>query len=76
MLWIVTQNNDSFVNVKEVTVKGKNIIGIIGSEALDQWSKTLGKYESKERALEILEELFMKMDENDGFYITFTMPEK
>lgn len=58
MLWLITQNKQSLVNVKEVTVNGKSLEGIMGSASLDQWSKTLGKYESNERALEILNEIF------------------
>ncbi|QKG83672.1 hypothetical protein GXN76_03740 [Kroppenstedtia pulmonis] len=76
MLWIITQNKQSLVNVKEVTVKGKNIEGIIGSASLDEWSKALGKYESKERALEILNEIFTKVEESNGTSVTFTMPKK
>ncbi|MUK89285.1 hypothetical protein GMD78_12975 [Ornithinibacillus sp. L9] len=75
MLWIITQNKQSLVNVKEVTVKGKNIEGIIGSSNLD-WSKSLGKYESNERALEIVNEIFTKVEESNGISVTFTMPEK
>ncbi|MDL4843111.1 hypothetical protein [Aquibacillus rhizosphaerae] len=75
MLWIVTKDKQSLINVKEVTVKGKKIHGIIGSASLDEWSKDLGKYESHERALEILNEIVRKIEENDGISVTFTMPE-
>lgn len=75
MLWIVTQDKKSLVNVKEVTVNGKKIEGVIGSASLDEWSKVLGKYESNERALEILNEIFMKIEESSGT-VTFTMPQK
>ena len=47
MLWIATQDNKSLMNVKEVTVDGKKIDGVISSTSLDHWSKVLGKYESK-----------------------------
>ncbi|MBY8911988.1 hypothetical protein KY305_04340 [Bacillus sp. YC2] len=76
MLWLFTQNKQSLVNVKEVTVKGKSIEGIIGSASLDQWSKTLGKYKSDERALEILNEIFMKIEESNGSFVIFRMPQK
>ena len=76
MLWILTQNKQSMVNVKEVTVKGKYIEGVIGSAFLDQWSKTLGKYESNERALEIINEIFVKMEEGNVSPVMFYMPEK
>lgn len=29
MLWIITQNKEILVNVKEVTVKGKQIEGVV-----------------------------------------------
>ncbi|MGE6630640.1 hypothetical protein [Bacillus sp. NPDC077027] len=76
MLWLFTQNNQSLVNVKEVTANGKKIEGVISSASLDQWSKTLGKYESKERALEVLNEIFMKIEESNGPSVTFTLPQK
>lgn len=76
MLWIVTQDKQSLINVKEVTVNGKKIEGVIGSATLDHWGKVLGKYESNERALEILNEVFMKIEESNGISVTFTMPQK
>ena len=43
MLWIATQDNKSLMNVKEVTVDGKKIQGVISSTSLDHWSKVMGK---------------------------------
>ena len=62
--------------VKEINVDGKKIEGVIGSTSLDHWSKVLGKYESNERALEILEEIFKKNEENNGITVTYAMPKK
>lgn len=76
MLWIATQDNKSLIDVKEVTVDGKKLDGVIGSTSLDHWSKVLGKYESNERALEILEEIFKKIEENNGITVTYAMPKK
>jgi len=76
MLWIATQDNKSLMNVKEVTVDGKKIEGVIGSASMDYWDKILGKYESNERALEILDEIFTKIEENNGMSVTYTMPKK
>ena len=76
VLWIATQDKQSLVNIKEATVNGKKIEGVIGSASLDHWGKVLGKYESNERALEILNEIFMKIDESNAVSVTFTMPEK
>lgn len=76
MLWVVTQNKNSLINVKEVTVKGKYIEGVVGRSFFSEWSKALGKYESKDRALEILNEISMKIEEGNCNSATFTMPEK
>ena len=76
MLWIATQDNKSLLNVKEITVDGKKIEGVIGSSSMDHWSKSLGKYESNERALEILAGIFTKLEENSGMFVTYTMPSK
>lgn len=76
MLWVVTQNKSSLMNVKEVTVKGKYVEGIMGRGLFNEWSKALGKYESNERALEILNQIPMKIEEGNGSSATFTMPEK
>lgn len=76
MLWLITQDKQSLVNVKEVTIKGKKIEGIVGSSSLDLWSKDLGKYESQERAMEILIQITMKIEENNNVTMLFHMPEK
>ncbi|GKU83988.1 hypothetical protein [Niallia sp. NCCP-28] len=76
MLWIATQDDKSLINAKEITVDGKKIEGIISSAAMDRWSKVLGKYESNERALEILNEIFTRIEESSGFSVTYTMPKK
>ena len=73
MLWISTQDNLSLINVKEVTVNGKKIKG---RSTLDEWSIDLGKYDSNERALEVLSEIFKKIEEKNGFSATFAMPKK
>lgn len=76
MLWISTQDKHSLINVKEVTVNGKKIKGFVSGSSLDEWSKDLGKYESNERALEVLNEIFMKTEEINGISATFAMPKK
>lgn len=76
MLWVMTQNKQSLVKVKDVTVKGKYIEGFIENSLLEQWNKTLGKYESNERAMEIISEIYTKIEESNGVYVTYTMPEK
>ncbi|ALS77392.1 hypothetical protein AUO94_01470 [Planococcus kocurii] len=76
MLSILSQNKQSLMNVKDVSVKGKYIQGFVENSFLDQWNKTIGKYESNERAIEILSELFAKIEESPGSAVTFTMPQK
>ena len=76
MLWIKTQDKQSLISAKEVTINGKKIVGIIGSATLDQWSKDLGKYESNERALEVLNEIFTEIEDSSDIFVTFTMPEE
>ncbi|WP_226036850.1 hypothetical protein [Aquibacillus saliphilus] len=76
MLWIATQDDKSLINAKEITVDGKKIEGVMGSVSMAHWSKNLGKYESNERAIEILNEIFVKIEESNGFSVTYTMPEK
>lgn len=75
MLWIRTQNRRSLMNVKEATVKGKYIEGVTGRSFFTEWSKALGRYESRERAVEILGEIYLKLEEANNGPVTFTMPE-
>lgn len=76
MLWIATQDHKSLLNVKEVTIDGKKIEGVIGSTSMSHWSKILGKYESKERAMEVLRDIFTMLKENNDTYVTYTMPDE
>ncbi|WP_240374064.1 hypothetical protein [Bacillus piscicola] len=74
MLWVLTQDQKRLINAREVTANGKKVEGVIGSGLLDSY--VLGKYESNDRALEILKEILTKMEENTGVSVTFSMPEK
>lgn len=76
MLWIITQNKKVLVNVKEVTVRGKVIEGVVSRSFFVYWSKVLGEYESTERAMEIVDEIFTKINQGNKTAITFSMPEK
>lgn len=76
MLWILAQNKQSLMNVRDVSVKGKHIVGFIESSFLDQWNKNIGTYESNERAIEILEEIFSRIEEGTGTSVTYTMPQR
>lgn len=76
MVWIFTQDKQRLINVNEVTVRGKKIISVFRSSTLDE-TIDLGKYESNERALEILNEIFLEIKEcSDAVSIKFAMPEK
>lgn len=74
MLWILTQDDKSIMNVKEVSIDGKKIEGVIGSASLDHWSKVVGKYDTKERANEVLQDMFAKLAEHKNNVITYEMP--
>lgn len=46
------------------------------NDKLSIWSKDLGSYESNERAKEILNEIFMKIEVSNGLAVTFKMPKQ
>ncbi|MCY7718829.1 hypothetical protein [Bacillus altitudinis] len=73
MLWIFTQNQQSLVHVNEVTVQGKKIEGIMGN---DSWTKTLGKYDSSDRAAEILQDIVKVIEKNPNGAMTYRMPQQ
>ncbi|KIL11849.1 hypothetical protein [Bacillus safensis] len=72
MLWIFTQNQQSFVHVHEVSVTGKKIEGMIAGG--DTWVKTLGKYDSNDRASEILQDIVKTIEANQDATVTYRMP--
>ncbi|UOE55975.1 hypothetical protein LIT38_02920 [Bacillus sp. CMF12] len=76
MLWVMTQNKRSLVNVKEVTVKGKTVEGIISRSFFVYWSRVLGEYDSHERALEVVEQIHKKLEHEENGSTAFSMPDK
>lgn len=72
MLWIFTQNQQSFVHVHEITVVSKKIEGMIAGS--DTWVKTLGKYDSNDRAAEILQDIVKVIEANQDATVTYRMP--
>ncbi|MCY7707872.1 hypothetical protein P4T38_16665 [Bacillus safensis] len=72
MLWIFTQNQQSFVHVHEVSVTGKKIEGMIAGG--DTWVKTIGKYDSNDRAAEILQDIVKTIEANQDATVTYRMP--
>lgn len=60
-LWIRTQTNRTLVKVNHIAIREEDTIVYYGNDLdLDKYV-TLGKYETKERALEILDEIQKKM---------------
>ncbi|ERN51137.1 hypothetical protein A33I_20915, partial [Alkalihalophilus marmarensis DSM 21297] len=40
------------------------------------WSKVLGKYDTNDRAKEIINEIYSKIEQGNSSIITFSMPAK
>ncbi|MFS0656940.1 hypothetical protein [Bacillus sp. 179-C3.3 HS] len=75
MLWIFTQDQQSLIHVNEVTVKGKKVEGNMGSDSMD-WSKVLGKYDSQDRAAEILQDIVKALEGSQDASVTYRMPKQ
>ncbi|MED4130620.1 MULTISPECIES: hypothetical protein [Shouchella] len=73
MLWIMAQDKERISHVIEVSISGKKIMGV-GSAGLNEWGNLLGKYDSKERAMEVLEDIHRTIANSSQFAITYTMP--
>ncbi|MGD6974907.1 hypothetical protein ACQCU3_12850 [Bacillus altitudinis] len=74
MLWIFTQNEQSLVHVHEVTVSGKKIEGMMmGNDSL---ASILGKYDSNDRASEILQDIVKVIEKNPNGTMTYRMPQQ
>lgn len=76
MLWITTQDGNCLINPKEITVNGNKIEAVMSSVSLSVWGKELGSYESNERAQEILNKIFMKIEVSNGLNVTYKMPKQ
>ncbi|WP_436374662.1 hypothetical protein [Cytobacillus sp. BC1816] len=74
MLWVLTQDKRSLVNVKEVIVKGKTVEGIISRSFFVYWSRVLGEYDSYERALEVVKQIHKKLEDEENGSTSFSMP--
>jgi len=77
MIEIVTQKDKKTVYVKPggITVDENKVVGMSDSVTVNDPRTTLGEYESNERALEVRNDMSVKID---GKNITakYTMPEK
>ncbi|MEK3856322.1 hypothetical protein [Cytobacillus sp. FSL H8-0458] len=76
MLWVKTQNKRSLVNVKEIAVKANAVEGIISRSFFVYWSRVLGEYDSNERALEVVEQIYKKLEHGGNGFAVFFMPDK
>ncbi len=74
MLWISTQDEKSLINAKEIKIDKKKIEGVMGTSSMDYWKQVLGKYETEERAIEVLHEIFEKLEASEEKRVTFKMP--
>lgn len=53
-LWIRSQNGENLIRCNDIAIQGNRIVGYFGKETEYE---NLGIYESKERALEVLDEI-------------------
>lgn len=75
MIWILTQDQKSFVRVKEVYAKENGVIGMMNKGFLANWGKYLGNYETDKRALAVVQDIFKKIEESNDISVTYQMPE-
>ncbi|MEH6989689.1 hypothetical protein [Cytobacillus firmus] len=72
----MTQDKRSLVNVKEVTVKGKTVEGIIGRSFFVYCLECQGEYDTHERTLEVVEQIHKKLENEEYGSTAYTMPDK
>jgi len=76
-LWIRGQNRNGLKLVRNLTVKGKKVVGYtvsMGIGAPDQ--STLGQYETEARAMAVLDSVQSKIENSSGGVVVFKMPEE
>lgn len=71
-MWILTQNQEDFINCEDIWVANNEILGSRSGESCECYV-TLGKFESKERAKKVLFNIFTVKRKK---HFTFIMPEK
>ncbi len=71
-LWIKTQDKKKIVCIESASVKGKNIR--FYSQQYP-FGLLLGKYDTEERALSVLETIFTKLKSSSSVDVIFEMPE-
>jgi len=76
-LWIRNQNRKGLKSVRNIALKGKKVVGYtmsIGIGAPDQ--STLGKYETEERTMAVLDSIEKKIESSPGRIAVFDMPKE
>jgi len=76
-LWIRNQDRKGLKLVRNLTVKGKKVVGYtlsMGIGAPDQL--TLGEYGTKERAMAVLDSIQGKIESSAGAIAVFEMPKE
>ena len=76
-LWIRNQNRKGLKSVRNIAVKGRKVVGYtmsIGIGAPDQ--STLGKYETEERTMAVLDSIEKNIESSPGRIAVFDMPKE
>ena len=76
-LWIRSQNRKGLKLVRNLTVRGKKVVGYtlsMGIGAPDQ--STLGEYETEERAMAVLDSIEKKIEGSLAGIAVFDMPKE
>ncbi|MCK4419364.1 hypothetical protein KAV79_06120 [Candidatus Aerophobetes bacterium] len=76
-LWIRNQDRKGLKLVKNLTVKGKKVVGYTLSMRIgapDQ--STLGEYETKERTMAVLDSIEKKIESSPNRIAVFDMPKE
>ncbi len=76
MVWIRTQDQRNLLHVDQIVLRGKKIQGVIQRHPMKEWSETVGKYDSNERAEEVLDKIYRKIEASTRPVVSFSMPEK
>ena len=77
-LWIKSQDKMNLVKINQININYKNTCQIIANYIPDfigkegEYYETLGNYKSKERALEILDEIQKLISEDEYMHISQT----
>lgn len=71
-MWILTQNQERFINCEDIWVSDNEVLGSRSGESCENYV-ILGKFESEERAKEVLFNIFTVKRKK---YFAFFMPQE